>query len=96
MNRQPRALRAATIPKPPSSVGTWPFALSPARAIISARNCCVILLLPLLLLLLILLAGGTYPHACLGQVGPHGDLFPGGHVRVAVAAERLLELVQLL
>lgn len=40
--------------------------------------------------------GQTYPHARLGQVRPHGDLLPGRHVRIAISAERLLQLVQLL
>lgn len=38
----------------------------------------------------------AYPHARLGEVGPHGDLFPHAHVGVAVPLERGLQLLQLL
>lgn len=38
----------------------------------------------------------TYPDPGLCEVGPHGDLLPGAHVRVAVALEGGLELLQLL
>lgn len=31
--------------------------------------------------------GAPYPHAGLGEVGPHGDLFARTHVRVAVPLE---------
>lgn len=29
----------------------------------------------------------SYPHSGFGQVGPHGDLLPGAHVRVAIPLE---------
>jgi len=38
----------------------------------------------------------TDPDSGLGQVGPGGDLLSGRHVRVPVALERGLELLQLL
>lgn len=38
----------------------------------------------------------SYPHSGLGQVGPHGDLLPGAHVRVAVPLEGGLQLLELL
>ena len=37
-----------------------------------------------------------YPDPGLGEVGPHGDLLPGAHVRVAVPLEGGLQLLQLL
>lgn len=40
--------------------------------------------------------GALYPHAGLGEVGPHGDLFARTHVRVAVPLEGRLQLLQLL
>lgn len=39
---------------------------------------------------------GPYPHAGLSEVGPHGDLFPRAHVRVAIPLEGGLQLLQLL
>ena len=33
----------------------------------------------------------TYPHSGLGQIGPHGYLLAGRHVRVPVPAERVLQ-----
>lgn len=41
-------------------------------------------------------APGAYPHARLGEVGPHSDLLPHAHVGVAVPLERGLQLLQLL
>lgn len=38
----------------------------------------------------------AHPHARLGEVGPHSDLFPHAHVGVAVPLERGLQLLQLL
>lgn len=38
----------------------------------------------------------TYPNPGLGEVGPDGDLLPGGHVRVAIPLEGGLQLLQLL
>lgn len=38
----------------------------------------------------------SYPHSGLGQVGPHSDLLPGAHVRVAVPLEGGLQLLELL
>lgn len=38
----------------------------------------------------------SHPDARLGQVGPHGDLLAGAHVRVAVPLESGLQLLQLL
>ena len=35
----------------------------------------------------------TYPDPGLGEVGPHGDLLPGGHVRVPVPREQRLQLL---
>lgn len=43
-----------------------------------------------------LLRAASYPHSGLGQVGPHGDLLPGAHVRVAVPLEGGLQLLELL
>lgn len=40
--------------------------------------------------------GGPYPHAGLGEVGPHRDLFARAHVGVAVPLEGRLQLLQLL
>lgn len=40
--------------------------------------------------------GGPYPHAGLGEVGPHRDLFARTHVGVAVPLEGRLQLLQLL
>lgn len=42
------------------------------------------------------LCAASYPHSGLGQVGPHGDLLPGAHVRVAVPLEGSLQLLELL
>lgn len=42
------------------------------------------------------LRAASYPHSGLGQVGPHGDLLPGAHVRVAVPLEGGLQLLELL
>lgn len=39
---------------------------------------------------------GSYPHAGLSEVGPHGDLFARAHVRVAIPLEGGLQLLQLL
>lgn len=41
-------------------------------------------------------AGVAYPHAGLGEVGPHGDLFARTHVGVAVSLKGRLQLLQLL
>lgn len=41
-------------------------------------------------------AGGAYPHAGLGEVGPHGDLFARTHVGVAVPLKGRFQLLQLL
>lgn len=38
----------------------------------------------------------SYPHSGFGQVGPHGDLLPGAHVRVAVPLKGSLQFLQLL
>lgn len=38
----------------------------------------------------------THPDSGLGEVGPHGDLLPSAHVRVAVPGERGLQFLQLL
>lgn len=38
----------------------------------------------------------SYPNPGLRQVGPHRDLLPGAHVRVAVPLEGGLQLLQLL
>jgi len=38
----------------------------------------------------------SYPDPRLGEVGPHRDLLPGAHVRVAVPLESGLELLELL
>lgn len=38
----------------------------------------------------------SYPHSGLGKVGPHGDLLPRAHVRVAVPLEGGLQLLELL
>lgn len=38
----------------------------------------------------------AYPDSGLGEIGPHGDLLAGGHVRISIAAERVLQLLQLL
>ena len=38
----------------------------------------------------------THPDSGLGDVGPHGDLLPGAHVRVPVPREERLQLLQLL
>lgn len=39
---------------------------------------------------------GTHPDPGLCEVGPHGDLLPRAHVRVAIPLESGLELLQLL
>ena len=38
----------------------------------------------------------THPASGLREVGPHGDLLPGGHVRVSVPCEEGLQLLELL
>ena len=38
----------------------------------------------------------AHPHAWLGEVGPHGDLFARTHVGVAVSLKGRLQLLQLL
>lgn len=40
--------------------------------------------------------GAAYPHAGLGEVGPHGDLFARTHVGVAIPLKGRLQLLQLL
>ena len=40
--------------------------------------------------------GVAYPHAGLGEVGPHGDLFARTHVGVAIPLKGRLQLLQLL
>lgn len=37
-----------------------------------------------------------YPHAGLGEIGPHGNLFAGAHVGVAIPLEGGLQLLKLL
>lgn len=39
---------------------------------------------------------GTHPDPGLCEVGPHGDLLPRAHVRVAIPLESGLQLLQLL
>lgn len=39
---------------------------------------------------------GSYPHAGLSEIGPHGDLFARAHVGVAIPLEGGLQLLQLL
>lgn len=41
-------------------------------------------------------AEGPYPHAGLGEVGPHGDLFARTHIGVAVPLKGRFQLLQLL
>lgn len=38
----------------------------------------------------------THPNSGLRQIGPHGYLLAGRHIRVPVPAERVLQLLQLL
>lgn len=38
----------------------------------------------------------TYPDSGLGEIGPHGDLLARRHIRIAIATERVLQLLQLL
>lgn len=40
--------------------------------------------------------GHTHPNTSLRQVCPHGDLFARRHIRIAIPAERVLQLLQLL
>lgn len=39
---------------------------------------------------------GTHPNSCFCEVGPHGDLLPCAHVRVAVPLKGGLQLLELL
>lgn len=38
----------------------------------------------------------SYPNSGFGQVCPHGNLFAGAHVRIAIASKSGLQLLQLL
>lgn len=38
----------------------------------------------------------THPNSGLREVGPHGDLLAGGHIRIPIPAECVLQFLQLL